>query len=587
MTNNKIDFLKVVKDYQPFDKTKEATLNEINKTFGKYFDDSNLDEIPREHLLPLYPFSTLKPQKYYSEEIYKRVMDVLCESYRKDSSHTFEILKYFGDSFYYGYDHYTFLCDLINDTDIDGMNRRTKFEFCYLPWYIKTFEGVYFKVIPIVFSAILFLKKNEKDLTKINGFSNWDKCEQLNKHGFSDLLSSCNFTVRNSIGHQGFNFEDKMFEMDKIRFVDRDASKLLWDRDFIDLFEQFLDDCGAVILACLVFRLQHHNEIECLVNLMDYSTSEVLKRELVKNAVENDLVKLKGIKKEIVNNREVVYVELSLDSYTWEEEWLELFRILDIIQTHYTQEDYNVRIHNSNVEEKLHWLTIPNEPARSFFKGEISHDEFLNKITEEGRSMLPQFKLFLGRKRAVARRFLLTLKSELIPTIKEEYRRRLEISGISPDPKRLFKILEIKDNSNGSAKRYQASIIIPEMLNEECIKEIIYAATKEVKKKQIYRSDITKKAWKGKDANIVWLSIFTKEKRNRDMWSFDDFDYYICNTEWSDKNTEGIVHTFDDVYKDITICWNKNYLKDLRRKQIDRLVPDPHRPIENKRHAIT
>ncbi len=42
------------------------------------------------------------------------------------------------------------------------------------------------------------------------------------------------------------------------------------------------------------------------------------------------------------------------------------------------------------------------------------------------------------------------------------------------------------------------------------------------------------------------------------MWFFDDFDYYIGNTEWSDKNTEGIVHTFDEVYKNIKICWNKN-----------------------------
>jgi len=566
VTNDKMDFLKVIKDYQPFEKTKEATLSEINKNFGKYFVDCNLNKIPREHLMLLYPFSTRKPQKYYSEEIYKRTLDVLCKSYQRDSAHTFEILKCFEDSFYHGYGHYTFLCELINGTNIDGMDRRTKFEFCYLPWYIKTFEGVYFKVIPIVLSAILFLKENEKDLTKIKLFSNVDKYNKLNKHVFSDLISSCNFIVRNSIGHQGFDFEDKMFEMDKIRFVDRSESELLWDREFIDLFEQFLDDCGAIISACLVFRLQHHNEIEGLVNLMSYPISEILKRELVKNAVENDLVTLKDIKNGIVNNREVVDVELSFDSYTWEEEWLELFRILDIVQTYYTQEDYNVRIHNSNVEEKLHWLIISNNPVRSFFKGEISHGEFLNKIAEEGRSMVPQFKLFLGRKRAVVRRILFTLRSELIPTIKEEYQRRLEISGISPDPKRLFKILGIEDKSHGLAKRYQASIIIPENLNKKRIKEIIFEATKKIKKKQIYRSDITKKAWKGKDANIVWLGVFTKEKRKRDMWFFDDFDYYICNTEWSDKNTEGIVNIFDEVYKDITICWNKNYLKDLRKK---------------------
>ena len=544
MTDNNIDVLKVIRDYNPLEKTKEATLSEINKTFGKYFVDSNLDKVPIEHLMLLYPFSTFKPQKYYNEEIYKRVLDLLCESYQKDSSQTFEILKYFEDSFYYGYGHYTFLCELINGTNIDGMNRRTKFEFCYLPWYIKTFEGVYFKVIPIVLSAILFLKENEKDLTKIDRFKNRAKYDKLTKHGFSDLISSCDFVVRNSIGHQGFNFEDNMFEENKVRFVDRSESKLLFDQEFIDLFEQLLDDCGAIILACLVFRLQHHNEIEGLVNLMSYSTSEVFKRELVKNAVENDLVTLKSIKKGtgIVNNREIVVVELSFDSYTWEEEWLELFRILNIIQTYYIKEDYSIVIHNSNVKEKLHFLTISNEPVRSFFKGEISHEEFLKKINEEGRSMLPRFKLFLGRIRAGVRII------HFIPTIKEEYQRRLETSGMPPTPKRLFKILKIEDNSHKLAKRYQASITIPEKLNNERIKEIIFEATKEVKKKQIYRSDITKKAWKGKDANIVWLGVFTKEKRKRDMWFFDGFDYYICNTEWSDKNTKGIVHTYDELY---------------------------------------
>jgi len=305
-----------------------------------------------------------------------------------------------------------------------------------------------------------------------------------------------------------------MFEENKIRFVDRSEQKLLWDQEFIDLSEQLLDDCGALILACLVFRLQHHNE-KGLVNLMSFSTSEVLKRELVKNAVKNDLVKLKRIKKGIINNREVVYAELSFDSYTWEEEWLELFRILNVLQTYYIQEDYQVRIHNSNVVEKLHWLTISNEPVRSFFKGELSYDDFLKKIAEEERSMLPQFKLFLGRKRAVVRRI------HFIPTIKEEYRRRLETSGISPNPKRLFEILDVEDKSSGLAKRYRATIFIPENLNNERIKEIIFEATKEVKKKQIYRSDITKKAWKGKDANIVWLGVFTKEKRKRDMYFFD------------------------------------------------------------------
>lgn len=558
MTNSNIDILKVIRDYNPLEKTKEATLSEINKTFGKYFVDSNLDKIPIEHLMLLYPFSTFKPQKYYSEEIYKRALDVLCESYQKDSSHTFEILKYFEDSFNYGYGHYTFLCDLINDTNIDGMNRRTKFEFCYLPWYIKTFEGAYFKVIPIVLSAILFLKENEKDLAKIDEFSNMDKYNKLNKQGFSNLISSCDFVVRNSIGHQGFDFEDKMFEENKISFVDRSESKLLWDQEFIDLFEQLLDDCGAIILACLVFRLQYHNE-KGLVNLMSFSTSEVLKRDLVKNAVENDLVKLKSIKKGIINNRDVVYAELSFDSYTWEEEWLELFRILKVLQTYYIQEDYQVRIHNSNVVEKLHWLTISNEPVRSFFKGELSYDDFLKEIAEEGRSMLPQFKLFFGGKRATVRRFLLTFKSELIPTIKEEYRRRLETSGMSPNPKRLFEIRDVEDKSSGLAKQYRATIIIPENLNNERIKEIIFEATKEVKKKQIYRSGITKKAWKGKDANIVWLGVFTKEKRKRDMYFFDGFDYYICNTEWSDKSTKGIVHTYDEAYKGIKICWNKNY----------------------------
>jgi hypothetical protein len=63
MTNNNIDVLKVIRDYNPLEKTKEETLSEINKTFGKYFVDSNLDKIPIEHLMLLYPFSTFKPQK--------------------------------------------------------------------------------------------------------------------------------------------------------------------------------------------------------------------------------------------------------------------------------------------------------------------------------------------------------------------------------------------------------------------------------------------------------------------------------------------------------------------------------------------
>lgn len=61
-----------------------------------------------------------------------------------------------------------------------------------------------------------------------------------------------------------------------------------------------------------------------------------------------------------------------------------------------------------------------------------------------------------------------------------------------------------------------------------------------------------------------WL--FLQKKNVREIWGFfDDLDYNICNTGWSDKNTKGIEHTFDEVYKDIKICWNKNYLEDLER----------------------
>lgn len=133
-----------------------------------------------------------------------------------------------------------------------------------------------------------------------------------------------------------------------------------------------------------------------------------------------------------------------------------------------------------------------------------------------------------------------------------------------PESGNRYTVLQIKDNSHGTAKRYVADLLINEALNKHEIRQIIRAETEIVKAKEIYRDKQTEKLWHGTPAHIVWLHLFTSREDAADYNAF-------CRSEWiSDSLSPKFVPMRlkgNDKIDDITIEWPSDY--ELRRALYD------------------
>lgn len=535
MINSSQSILEILRNYNAPETSRQRFHSATLTEFRKYLPAT----MEHEYLDILSPFVLETPQKFYREDVLLTTWKLLNDAFAKNPDHTISIIRHFDDQFHYGFDHLLFLCELINNVNFDSLDRRAKFDFAILPWYVKALEGIFAKVVKPVLAATLLLKENEMNLKKIEYFPIKTCYDKFKKYGFHELIEGCNLCVRNSIAHQQFVFEDKMFEAEKLIFKDDNETKVLFDKEVIELFEFLLDTCSGIIVSFLLFYFNHLKQIKSTGISGSYQIPFALRQQLVRNAVRNDLVEVMELKKDVVNNTPIIAIEIIFKAYTIEEEFLEAMRILHILHAYYPKEDYNIKIKNPRTKEKLHWLIIDNKSVKSFFDGKISDEEFFKRLSE--RSLLPSFSLFYGRKRATFRRMLLFLAS----TIKSIKTRKYEIPLV-------------EDRSTGNVRRYSAQAIVPPGLTQEEIKKILADVMQDVRKRRIYKTKIIKKYWKGQAPEIIWIGLFTKEKRARDMIYLDFYDYYVCHTEWTARGSKnGIFNSYDEICEGIKVIWNK------------------------------
>lgn len=96
-----------------------------------------------------------------------------------------------------------------------------------------------------------------------------------------------------------------------------------------------------------------------------------------------------------------------------------------------------------------------------------------------------------------------------------------------PTPKDEYTILSLQDSSHNGAKRYSANILVPST-SQSAIRKISEKAIKEIRQRQYYRSEITKKRWENTPAHVVFLFVYT---------SIDDFRMtnWISRSLWIDN----------------------------------------------------
>lgn len=133
-----------------------------------------------------------------------------------------------------------------------------------------------------------------------------------------------------------------------------------------------------------------------------------------------------------------------------------------------------------------------------------------------------------------------------------------------------YSVIEVKDSSHGTAKRYSADLLVNPDLDKEAVRQIIRAETEILKSHNEFRNDITARKWQGIETHVIWLFLF---------WSEEDAADYnpFCRSLWiSDRLSSNFAPPplkGNDQIEDIPIDWSDDYQikKDMfARFRVDR-----------------
>ncbi|MCR9253879.1 MAG: DUF4365 domain-containing protein [bacterium] len=140
-------------------------------------------------------------------------------------------------------------------------------------------------------------------------------------------------------------------------------------------------------------------------------------------------------------------------------------------------------------------------------------------------------------------------------------------AGMNTDLKRLvnklpapndFTIVSTGDVSHGRAKRYSLRIVLNKEHTQAEIIDLIKIQTKEAIYCEYHRSDIVRKHWRNKPAQVVWLFIYPSAEDEKK-------DNFICQSEWVSnelpKDFSPISNKGEKISNNLLVIWNDSYLE--------------------------
>jgi hypothetical protein len=135
---------------------------------------------------------------------------------------------------------------------------------------------------------------------------------------------------------------------------------------------------------------------------------------------------------------------------------------------------------------------------------------------------------------------------------------------VNEDPR--YEITNLSEVSHAGAKRYSASIVVDRHYPRDILREIIRAATTEVRTSDYYRNERVEAHWGETPAHVVWLYLaYDLEDLRRKNW--------VCRSEWIDPALDSRWRPTgmkgDERVEDIEVTWNPNYdwMKDFMRSR--------------------
>jgi len=251
--------------------------------------------------LLFYKYINKRPEKFYSQVVFEKFSTFLESEFKNNKERLVNLLN----QNYYKIDKAYFFINEINNLDWhDSFEDMDELDFVKFidnktnPVYLQLTEGVFFPFIYLL-AFISRLNRNKQ----IDGLDVFNCVEELNIHGNNDYCRTYDNIVRNGIAHGAVTYKQK-----EINFKDkRGKSKSFRFRQFIDLVDDHIDTCNALVIASKIFYIKYLNE-----NL--YIPPQLMIEEL-QSETESPWWRIEGsLKSKIANNQSQLIIYARTDT---------------------------------------------------------------------------------------------------------------------------------------------------------------------------------------------------------------------------------------------------------------------------------
>jgi len=214
----------------------------------------DLKSCSHKSFLSLYKYINERPEKFYSNNIFKSYYSFLTNEYKKNKGRLNNLLNQNNTKIDTAY---LFLDEINKSMWHDSFTKMDEYAFMIFcdktinPTYLKLIESVYYPFIYLL-AVISRIERNKNT----DGLDVYNSVEELKLSNNSSYCSVYDNTVRNGIAHGGITYKQKEIDyQDK-----RGNSKTLTDNELVTLIDNLIDICNALVLASKLFYTLHLDE---------------------------------------------------------------------------------------------------------------------------------------------------------------------------------------------------------------------------------------------------------------------------------------------------------------------------------------
>ena len=477
--------------------------------------------IPSHWLFLLLPFESSSPEKYYDENVFEIVSELLADAFDNDLSYFEKSLSYFANELDSAYTSYQRATQLICEMPIPEIGRELRLRQYVFPTYQELIEAVW---RPLARFCVMALEKpSETDFEKYSNYGIKEIESKLsNRHSKFELLSGFDRVVRNNIAHHKFEFSDDVMKQDVIVLHDPREQDISDDEIDI-LLTDLYDNCSAILYGILRYGALNERRLT-VVPFGHHIRSQVVKHAIQDRRIhieKNTFVETNAGRQ---RNLEIRY------NYPCDVRVLMFaFSVLKLAVRFLPSDSYFITV---KPKKGMHyiWIRTEHHLAQSFLQDKLSLADYLK--ASDTQILRKWDELTRKPKLPTIFGFLPSLLPNLISVITREIR---YYKGWS--------VIDERNFSTGVNGRYEVYLVQHRSFSQEEIRRIIRKVIH--KKRALFKHlflaiwdiirNIVKKTRVRSTVNVVIVQLWEKDKRISQM-SFSPNQGHplcVCCAEWN------------------------------------------------------